>query len=168
MESISAERRNELVAGATVSRWKLELRDRYGIDISRRATDPEAAKAVRAEAVEATAARATAGVVMRRIKTISEPASEYMRGAYEFSSQLVEAGEDIRWLPRRLTSNLFLPGNDMFVIDDAFVMFNLHDGDDGPAGQQWNDDPALVARCRGAFEAAWEVAVPHKDYAPLA
>ncbi|WP_242891065.1 DUF6879 family protein [Actinomadura litoris] len=168
MESISAERRNALVAGAVASRWKLELRDRYGIDISRLAADPEAAQAVRAGAVEATAKRAAAGVVMRRIKMISEPASEYMRGAYEFSSQLVEAGEDIRWLPRRLASSLFLPGNDMFVIDGAFVMFNLHDGDDGPSGQQWDDDATLVARCREAFEAAWAVALPHKDYTPLA
>ncbi|MFC4048272.1 DUF6879 family protein [Actinomadura syzygii] len=168
MESISAERRNELVAGATASRWKLELRDRYGIDISRRAADPEAANVVRAKAVEATAARAAAGVEMRRIKAISEPVSEYMRGAYEFSSQLVEAGEDIRWLPRRLASSLFLPGNDMFVIDGAFVMFNLHGGEDAPAGQQWDDVPALVAQCREAFEAAWAVAVPHKDYTPPA
>jgi uncharacterized protein DUF6879 len=160
MESISAERRNELVAAAT-STWKLELLDRYGIDTAR---SQEETERVRAQAVAEIAAWSAAGVEMHRIKTVSEPPSAYMRGAYEFSSHLVDAGEDIRWLPRRLSSTLFLPGNDMFVIDGRFVMFNLHDGDGNPAGQQWDDDSAVVQRCREAFEAAWAVAVPHRDY----
>ncbi|MCP2342961.1 DUF6879 family protein [Actinomadura rupiterrae] len=165
MESISAERRSELIAATAVSLWKLELLDRYGIDVSRR-SDPEQVEAVRAAAVEQTAARVAKGIELRRIKTVSEPASEYMRGAYAFTSRLVEAGEDVRWLPRRLASALFLPGNDMFVIDGAMVMFNLHDGDTNPAGQQLDDDPVLVARCREAFEAAWVLAVPHRDFQP--
>jgi hypothetical protein len=76
----------------------------------------------------------------------------------------VDAGEDIRWLPRRFTSELLLPGNDFFVIDDFFVMFNLHDGDDAPTDQQYSESPELIARCRDAFEAAWVVAIPHRDY----
>lgn len=163
MESISAERRSQLVAAVTTSLWKLELLDRYGVDVAHR-TDPDRLKEVRAGAVSETAAWADAGIEQRRIKTISEPPSEYMRGAYDFASHLVEAGEDIRWLPRRLASTLLLPGNDMFVLDGKAVMFNLHDGDTSPAGQQWADDPALVVRCREAFEAAWAVAIPHRDY----
>lgn len=163
MESISAERRGELLAATSMSLWKLELLDRYGIDLAY-SDDPAEVERVMSSAVAETAAWAAAGIDQRRIKTIFEPASEYMRGAYVFASHLVEAGEDIRWLPRRLASTLFLPGNDMFVIDGAFVMFNLHDGDSNPAGQQWDNDPELVKRCKDAFEAAWTVAVPHRDY----
>ncbi|MFC4912978.1 DUF6879 family protein [Actinomadura gamaensis] len=164
MEWISAERREELYAGACASVWKLELRDRYGVDAARRQLSRDEVVASMAPAVAATRAKVEAGVDLRRIKTISEPPSAYMRGAYDVASLLVEAGEDIRWLPRRLASGLLLPGNDMFVLDGKAVMFNVHDGDDNPAGQQWDSDQALVARCREAFEAAWSVAVPHEEY----
>jgi hypothetical protein len=166
MEWISAERRDELYFAASVSVWKLELRDRYGVDSARRSLSPsEVAESVR-PVVAATRAKLEAGVDLRRIKTVSEPPSDYMRGAYDVASLLVEAGEDIRWLPRHLASGLLLPGNDMFVLDGKAVMFNVHDGDDNPAGQQWDDDPALVESCSAAFEAAWSVAVRHRDYQP--
>ncbi|GAA4235998.1 hypothetical protein GCM10022254_44550 [Actinomadura meridiana] len=166
MEWISTERRSELLAATTTSVWKLELLDRYGIDLAY-SDDPGEVERVMSSAVTETAAWAAAGIEQRRIKTISEPASKYMRGAFVFASHLVGAGEDIRWLPRRLASTLFLPGNDMFLIDDAFAMFNVHDGDSNPAGQQRENDPRLVKRCKEAFEAAWTVAVPHRDYRPV-
>jgi hypothetical protein len=164
MESISAERRSQLIAAVTTSFWKLELLDRYGVDLDR---DQDETERVRSAAVAETVAWAEAGIEQRRIKTLSEPASRYMHRAYEFASYLVEAGEDIRWLPRRLASALLLPGNDMFVLDGKAVMFNLHDGDTNPAGQQWADDPDLVRQCQASFEAAWAVAIPHRDYRPV-
>ncbi|KAB2340890.1 hypothetical protein F8566_44065 [Actinomadura rudentiformis] len=54
----------------------------------------------------------------------------------------------------------------MFVLDGKAVMFNLHDGDANPAGQQWDDDQALVRQCQDSFEARWTVAVPHRDHRP--
>lgn len=164
MESISADRRTELLVATTASIWKLELLDAYGFDAARRALTPAEAEASLAPIVEETAALSSAGIELHRIKTISEPASAYMRGGYHLAALLVEVGEDIRYLPRRLTSGLLLPGNDMFVLDGSSVMFNLHDGDGNQVGVQWDDDPALVKQCRIVFEATWSVAIPHRDY----
>ncbi|MEV4383972.1 DUF6879 family protein, partial [Streptosporangium sp. NPDC049644] len=42
---------------------------------------------------------------------VSEPLSDYQRWSYSIAHQMVEAGEDIRWVPRRLVSSIPLPGN---------------------------------------------------------
>ena len=52
------------------------------------------------------------GVVIRRVRIVSEPVSEYIRWEHEITSANVEAGEEVRWLPRRRVSDLLLPGND--------------------------------------------------------
>ena len=41
------------------------------------------------------------GVIIRRARIVSEPVSEYIRWEHEITSANVEAGEDVRWLPRR-------------------------------------------------------------------
>jgi hypothetical protein len=169
MELISPERRNELVLRAR-TQLKLELRDHYAVDEAAiaawRAGDSETVRARTATWHSRTAARVASGVRMRRVKVVSEPPSEYVRYAIDVSTPAVEAGEDIRWLPRRLTSALLLPGNDFFVLDDQIVIFNVLDGDDGPAERQLWTEPDIVSQCREAFEAAWKQAVPHRDYRP--
>lgn len=168
MELISVERRNELIFSAR-TRLKLELRDHYEVDEATlnawRNSDAEAVKAGMAFTGRV-AAESAAGVTLRRIKVLSEPPSEYMRFALDMAGAIVDAGEDIRWLPRRLTSTLLLPGNDFFVLDDESVVFNVLDGDDGRAEQQLWTDPDVVGTCRAAFETAWKLAVPHRDYHP--
>ena len=167
MELISVEERNKLILSARV-RLKLELRDRYAVDeVTFDAWRRGDAGTVR-ERMAATGRRVAAetadGVTQRRIKVISEPASEYMRFAWDISGPLVAAGEDIRWLPRRLTSPLLLPGNDVFVLDGAMAVFNVLDGDDGRVEQQVWTEPEVVKQCQAAFDAAWQVAIPHSGY----
>jgi hypothetical protein len=64
--------------------------------------------------VRAAAAR---GVTMRRVRVISEPASPYMRWEHASTQLNIEAGEDIRWLPRTQAADLLLPGADCWVFD---------------------------------------------------
>jgi len=45
-------------------------------------------------------AAAARGVRIRRVRVISEPVSDYIRWEHACTSLNVEAGEDIRWLPR--------------------------------------------------------------------
>jgi hypothetical protein len=49
------------------------------------------------------------GVIIRRARIVSEPVSEYIRFEHDITFTNVEAGEDIRWLPRRRASDLLLP-----------------------------------------------------------
>jgi hypothetical protein len=168
MELISIQRRGELIASARTS-LKLELRDNYTVDAAamdawRRGGAEEARKLVQPYAEQLAPKIAAGEKVLRRVKVISEPASEYMRQALDVAGALVEAGEDIRWLPRRLTSTLLLPGNDFFVLDGKTVIFNVLDGEDSRAEQQLYTESDVVDACLEAFEAAWKVAVPHRDY----
>lgn len=168
MELISTQRRGELVAHARAS-LKLELRDNYAVDADaldawRRGGATEARKLVQPYAEKLAAKIAAGEKNLRRVKVLSEPPSEYMQHALDVAGLLVDAGEDIRWLPRRLTSALLLPGNDFFVLDGEIVIFNVLDGEDNRAEQQLFTEPDVVNSCLDAFEAAWKLAVPHREY----
>ncbi|KAB2344911.1 DUF6879 family protein [Actinomadura rudentiformis] len=168
MELISVQRRSELIAGARTS-LKLELRDNYAADAEslaawRRGGAAEARKLVQPYADQLAPKISAGEKVLRRVKILSEPPSEYMRHALDVAGALVDAGEDIRWLPRRLASTLLLPGNDFFILDSQLVIFNVLDGEDSRAEQQLYTAPDVVDRCQAAFDAAWELAVPHHDY----
>ncbi|WP_353850373.1 DUF6879 family protein [Solwaraspora sp. WMMA2065] len=60
--------------------------------------------------VEAEATRR--GMVLRRARIISEPISPYIRYEYDGTCTNIAAGEQVRWLPRRRTADLLLPGVD--------------------------------------------------------
>jgi hypothetical protein len=108
-----------------------------------------------------------AGRSVRRARVVSEPLSDYQRWSYSIAYPMVEAGEDIRWVPRRLTSSVALPGNDFYLFDDRLALFLLYTGKGLSAGMLSSADPADLRLCRSAFEAAWKLSVPHREYAPL-
>lgn len=82
------------------------------------------------------------------------------------AAQLVKAGEDVRWLPRRSASTLLLPGNDFWMFDRETVAFTYFSGDGHVLGHEVTTDPAIVSRCTSAFEEAWKCAIPHNEYQP--
>jgi hypothetical protein len=106
------------------------------------------------------------GVLVRRARIVSEPVSEYTRYLYDSTFTNIAAGEDVRWLPRRLASPIALPGNDFWLFDGRLVLFNHFDGDGGWAGVEWADDPPVVKLCASAFAQVWSLATPHADYKP--
>jgi hypothetical protein len=109
------------------------------------------------------------GVTMRRARIVSEPISDYIRYEYDGAFTNMAAGEDVRWLPRRRTSDLALPGVDFWVFDDTTVIFNHFTGDGQWAepGMELCADPVVTKLCATAFEAVWERAIPHSEYKPV-
>ncbi|GAA2793466.1 hypothetical protein RMN57_20605 [Kitasatospora sp. CM 4170] len=105
------------------------------------------------------------GVVMRRARIVSEPVTDYIRWEHALTPVNVAAGEQVRWLPRRLASDIALPGNDLWLIDDRLVLFHWFTGDGDWAGHEYTEDPATVKLVSAAFETVWERAVPHDHYA---
>lgn len=107
------------------------------------------------------------GVAVRRARIVSEPVADYIRFEHHVTDGNVEAGEQVRWLPRRRASDLALPGNDFWLFDDSLVLF-LHftgDGELSPEGdEERTTDPAVVRLCSTAFESVWERAIPHEEY----
>ena len=108
-----------------------------------------------------------AGRCVRRARVVSEPLSDYQRWSYSIASPMVEAGEDIRWVSRRLVSSVALPGNDFYLFDDRLALFLLYSGNGLSAGMLSSSDPADLQLCRSAFEATWKLSIPHREYAPV-
>lgn len=163
----------EMLAACHRSAVHLELRDAYGIaaeaaefeawkrgDDSSRG-DREGRRRTWLDLVRQATGR---GVVMRRARVVSEPLSEYMRFSHAGTPLNIEAGEQVRWMPRRLASDIAFPGNCFWLFDDRTVRFNHFTGDGASAGPEVVDDPAVVRLCATAFETVWERAVPHEDY----
>ncbi|MFF4988054.1 DUF6879 family protein [Streptosporangium saharense] len=169
MESISVQRRGELVRASRDTR-KLELHDYYGADKEDLklflAGDLDAVDASYRQWATKVAEKERDGRHLRRVRLISEPLSDYQRMSVRYSGMAVDAGEDLRWLPRRLASAVLLPGNDMFVLDGELALFNVLDGNGERVDIQFTDDPVVVARCLEVFEAACAAAVPHHGYHP--
>jgi hypothetical protein len=108
-----------------------------------------------------------AGRSVLRARVVSEPLSEYQRWSRSIAHPMVEAGEDIRWVPRRLVSSVALPGNDFYLFDDRLAVFLLYAGNGLAVGKLGSEDPADLRLCRSAFEAVWKLSIPHRDYAPV-
>jgi hypothetical protein len=149
----------------------LEMRDSYGTQVEQ----PHLSKWERGEpdGIEwlqpwfATVRAGTeAGKVFRRIRIISEPITDYIRWEHMDAHLFVEAGEDIRWLPRRLVSPLAFPGNDFWLFDTETVIFSVFAGSGEVVERQLFSDPAVVELCQSAFNAAWGLAIPHSEYKP--
>jgi hypothetical protein len=102
----------------------------------------------------------------RRACVVSEPLTDYQRWAYSITQPNLDAGEDIRWVPRRLTSAIPLPGNDFWLFDSSAVVFGVFGGDGNVAERQLYTDPEVIQFCHNAFDALWAVSVPHHEYKP--
>jgi hypothetical protein len=108
------------------------------------------------------------GVEVRRARIVSEPVTDYIRFEYDVTAELnVAAGEQVRWLPRRRSADLLVPGNELWVFDESVVVFNHFDDPGNWVDEERRDDPALAKLLGTAFEAIWERAVPHGSYQPV-
>ena len=108
-----------------------------------------------------------AGKSVRRARIVSEPLSDYQRWSYSIAQPMVDAGEDIRWVPRRLLSSVAIPGNDFYLFDDRLAVFLTYTGNGLAAGKFRSGGVADIRLCRSSFEAVWKLSVPHRDYHPL-
>ncbi|MEU6060569.1 DUF6879 family protein [Streptomyces sp. NPDC047097] len=164
---------SDLLRRTTRSAVHLEMRDVYGVDSEDKAfADWQAGHrlnpADRASWwrpwLDLVQEVTSNGVVVRRARIISEPASDYIHFEHSGTFTNVVAGEQIRWLPRRRASDLALPGNDFWLFDEQVVQFNIFDGDGRWVHTDQTDDPAVAKLCASAFEAVWDRAVPHEKY----
>lgn len=104
------------------------------------------------------------GKVFRRVCVVSEPLSDYQRWTHSLTSPLVEAGEDIRWVPRRLVSSIPVPGNDFYLIDEHKVVFMHYSGVGAIQDIVVSTERSDVDLCRAAVDSLWGLAVPHQNY----
>jgi len=161
----------ELLAACASSAVHLEIHDVHQTSDSAyqawragRADAHESARQYRAY-TDVVVSAVRRGVAVRRARIVSEPVSDYVRWEHWLTEPVnIVAGEQVRWLPRRLASTLAVPGNPYWVFDNHLVRFTLFGGDGEVQGSQYSDDARVIDACRAAFEAVWQLAVPHQQY----
>jgi hypothetical protein len=169
VEEISADEFGQLIRSFTTSSLHLETRDAYGTETELphmakwAAGEPDDFEWLR-EWCDRLREHTAAGRFVHRALIVSEPLSDYQRWAYSTTQPLVDAGEDIRWVPRRRVSELCVPGNDFYLLDDERVAFLHYAGSGLNTGFTTTTDPATVEMCRNAFARVWALAIPHSDY----
>jgi hypothetical protein len=159
----------EVLEEATHEAFHLETRDVYGVP----SEDEPFQKFLRNEPfdyrewyadwsgfVQCSAAR---GVAFKRVRVLTVPHSDYQRWSLEMAAFNIEAGEDIRYLPRHLAG--VVPKDDHWLIDDRVVVFNLSDREGrAVGGSATTDDPGIVSRCRDFRDRLWSLATPYAEY----
>ena len=171
MPSITPEEFSDLVRTFGSSATHLETRDAYGTAVELpymamwRAGEPDDLAWMQ-DYCRTVQDHVAAGRTVRRARIVSEPLSEYQRWSHSIAHALVDAGEDIRWVPRRRVSSIAIPGNDFYLFDDSLVVFLHYAGGGLATDLTTSTDPADAALCRAAFEAVWKVSTPHRDYQP--
>ncbi|MFE5872427.1 DUF6879 family protein [Streptomyces roseifaciens] len=165
----------DLLSSTRRSAVHLEMRDAYGVgdeaeDFERfkrtgvASTDPSSS--FWPHWVPLVADAISRGIVMRRARIVSEPVTDYIRYEHAITPVNIEAGEQVRWLPRRQASDIALPGNDFWLFDDRLVQFNIFtgQGDWADPPKDLSQEPGVVKLCSSAFEAVWDRAVPHEKF----
>lgn len=171
MDLITPEQRDELFDTFERDAFHLELRDYYGAP----GEGGPFAQWLRGEPSNAAwlqpwldrmRAVTAAGRTVRRIRVITEPATDYIRWEHALTPLGLEAGEDIRWLPRHQLPPVGLPldGDDWWLFDDRLLAVGRFDHDGRVLGSELVDNPAVVTQCTAVRDLLWPLAVPHAEY----
>ncbi|MEU3191101.1 DUF6879 family protein [Streptomyces sp. NPDC006992] len=95
-----------------------------------------------------------------RVRVVDEPPTDGQRFLMATALGNVEAGEDIRVLPRSEAKRLELPDYDLWLFDSrVLVRFHIDDTDT-TVGVEVTEDPVEVLAACQARDAAWHFAVP--------
>ncbi|WP_433663683.1 DUF6879 family protein [Nocardia sp. CA-128927] len=102
------------------------------------------------------------GVTVSRIRVVTVPHTDYHRWLLSVTKVRVDDGEDIRYLPRHLTSEI--PPDDWWLFDGAKVAYNLANETGGPAGLAITTDPQIAEYCTDVKDRLQELAIPYTEY----
>ncbi len=169
MELIPTNPWPELFRHVRQSACHLEIRDAYAVPAEsepfRRflAGEPQQEYGKRAwtDLVEETTAR---GVTVSRVRVVTVPHSDYHRWLLSITGSNVDAGEDIRYLPRHLVDSSEIPTDDFWIFDSQKVAFNLVDQSGKPAGAAVTTDPRITESCLAVQARLWRESIPYREY----
>ena len=104
--------------------------------------------------------KAEQGATFSRVRIIDDPPTDGQRFLMATSAGNVDAGEDIRVLPRAQAEALGLPDWDFWLFDShTLVRMHIDDTDTTIGVEIVEDQAQVLAACR-ARDAAWAAAVP--------
>jgi hypothetical protein len=106
----------------------------------------------------------TAGVQVQRVRLVSLPHTAYTRWGIDVARLNVEAGEDIRYLPRHLIDDDELPDEDYWLLDDDQLILSVFSPDGRTGGFAKETDAELLRQCLAVRDRVWDLAVPYARY----
>lgn len=106
----------------------------------------------------------TRGVRVERVRVVTEPHSDYVRWELALDPQNIEAGEDVRYLPRRHAESIVFPAEDCWLFDDDRLVLSLFKPEGGSGGFARERDPDLIGQYWAVCDEAWSRAVPYIKY----
>jgi hypothetical protein len=105
-----------------------------------------------------------AGRSIARVRVVSVPHGDYTRWGLTVAALNIQAGEDIRWLPRHLAHDMALTADDFWLFDDDRVVFTIFEPNGRFGGGAQTVDPLIVEHCRRARDQVWSKAIPTHEY----
>lgn len=169
MRAVGLDELRNLCRGITASFVHLETRDSYGTETEL----PHLAAWLRGEPddhawlewwLHMLREHRSAGRTCRRARVVSEPLSDYQRWITSHVGLFLDAGEEIRYVPRPRLTSTALPGSgDFYVFDDRLALFLHYAGNGTNTSCEVTDDPTTVQACRRAFDSVWALSVPFRE-----
>jgi hypothetical protein len=101
------------------------------------------------------------------VRVVTVPHSDYTKWGLTVAPLNIEAGEDIRWLPRHLANGIDFPADDYWLFDDNRVVFTVFEKDGRFVGGREANDARTIEQCRKVREQVWTLAIPHHEYAAM-
>lgn len=151
--------------------FRFELRDRYNSTVGREPYRKWAAGEPDDYAwhqgwLEKIHTDLTAGKSWRRVRVVSVPPSDYTRYSIHIGRLNVEAGEDIRYLDRKVAGQLVVEPYDAWLLDEArLVHLHFNPIDDTFAGAELVTNPETITRHLKWRDLAWQHAQPLETFA---
>jgi hypothetical protein len=105
-----------------------------------------------------------AGKSITRVRVVTVPHSDYTRWGLTVAPLNIEAGEDLRWLPRHRAVGIDFPEHDYWLFDDNRVVFTVFAEDGRFVGGTGESDPEIIEQCRKVHQRVWALAIPHEQY----
>ncbi|MBB5079836.1 DUF6879 family protein [Nonomuraea endophytica] len=105
------------------------------------------------------------GVSVERLRIVTEPHTDYVRWEMSFSHRNIEAGEQIRYLPRSEVVDMRFPPEDCWLFDDDTLVLSLFKPDGRSAGFAVEDDQSLIAQYQSVRDSTWSQGISHASYA---
>jgi hypothetical protein len=101
---------------------------------------------------------------VQRVRVVSIPHVAYTRWGIEVAPLNIEAGEDVRYLPRHLTEDIQWPDEDYWLMDDTKLILSVFSDDGRTGGFALETSPELVRQCLIVRDQVWERAIPYAQY----
>ncbi len=105
------------------------------------------------------------GKTISRVRVLADPPTDYQRWMLWSDRWVTEAGEDIRYMPRRKAYEIGLPDADWWLLDDEQVIIMAFDDDGNPVQKTLVTEPDLITRYRRWRDLAIRNAIPAEQVA---